>query len=87
MNPNNNKHFNDEALRINRMLKKENDNLKYKRGEDMDAMQTLREIGMNVFDGSDIEFFMEYGITLQMLMGNEEIPQEILDKVKEDMNG
>ena len=87
MNPNKNKHFNDEALRINRMLKKENDNLKYKRGEDMDAMQTLREIGMNVFDGSDIEFFMEYGITLQMLMGNEEIPQEILDKVKEDMNG
>ena len=87
MNPNKNKHFNDEAIRINRMLKKENDNLKYKRGEDMDAMQTLREIGMNVFDGSDIEFFMEYGITLQMLMGNEEIPQEILDKVKEDMNG
>ena len=87
MNPNKNKHFNDEALRINRMLKKENDNLKYKRGEDMDAMQTFREIGMNVFDGSDIEFFMEYGITLQMLMGNEEIPQEILDKVKEDMNG
>ena len=27
-NPNNNKHFNDEALRINRMLKKENDALK-----------------------------------------------------------
>ena len=27
-NPNNNKHFNDEALRINRMLKKENDLLK-----------------------------------------------------------
>ena len=28
VNPNNNKHFNDEALRINRMLKKENDSLK-----------------------------------------------------------
>ena len=28
MNPNNNKHFNDEALRINRMLKKENDGSK-----------------------------------------------------------
>ncbi len=28
MNPNNNKHFNDEALRINRTLKKENDALK-----------------------------------------------------------
>ena len=27
-NPNNNKHFNDEALRINRLLKKDNDNLK-----------------------------------------------------------
>lgn len=27
-NPNNNKHFNDEALRINRMLKKENDVLR-----------------------------------------------------------
>ena len=26
-NPNNNKHFNDEALRINRKLKKENDKL------------------------------------------------------------
>ena len=87
MNPNNNKHFNDEALRINRMLKKENDNLKYKRGEHMDAMEVLQDLGMNVFDGSDIEFFMKYGITLQMLMGEEEIPQEILDKVKEDMNG
>ena len=27
-NPNNNKHFNDEALRINRTLKRENDKLK-----------------------------------------------------------
>ena len=26
-NPNKNKHFNDEALRINRILKKENDSL------------------------------------------------------------
>ena len=30
VNPNNNKHFNDEALKINRMLKKENDALKEK---------------------------------------------------------
>ena len=52
----------------------------------MDAMEVLQDLGMNVFNGSDIEFFMEYGITLQMLMGEEEIPQEILDKVKEDMN-
>ena len=29
-NPNNNKNFNDEALRINRALKKENDALKVK---------------------------------------------------------
>ena len=28
MNPNNNKNFNDEALRINRQLKKDNDALK-----------------------------------------------------------
>ena len=27
MNPNNNKNFNDEALKINRMLKKENDKM------------------------------------------------------------
>ena len=27
-NPNNNKHFNDEALRINRTLKKENDKMR-----------------------------------------------------------
>ena len=27
-NPNNNKNFNDEALKINRQLKKDNDNLK-----------------------------------------------------------
>ena len=52
----------------------------------MDAMEVLQDLGMNVFGGSDIEFFMKYGITLQMLMGNEEIPQEILDRVKEDMN-
>ena len=30
MNPNNNKNFNDEALRINRELKRENDKLKYR---------------------------------------------------------
>ncbi len=37
-NPNNNKHFNDEALRINRMLKKENDALKEKL---KDVLETL----------------------------------------------
>ena len=31
-NPNNNKNFNDEALRINRALKKENDAKKEKQG-------------------------------------------------------
>lgn len=30
MNPNNNKNFNDEALRINRELKRENDKLRYR---------------------------------------------------------
>lgn len=30
MNPNGNKNFNDEALRINRELKRENDKLKYR---------------------------------------------------------
>ena len=29
INPNNNKHFNDEALRINRILKRENDALSH----------------------------------------------------------
>ena len=33
MNPNNNKNFNDEALRINRELKRENDKLKYRIAE------------------------------------------------------
>ncbi len=53
----------------------------------MNPMEVLQDLGMNVFDGSDIEFFMKYGITLRMLMGDEEIPQEILDKIKEDSNG
>jgi len=30
VNPNNNKNFNDEALRINRELKRENDKLRYR---------------------------------------------------------
>ena len=38
VNPNNNKHFNDEALRINRTLKKENDALKEKL---KDVLETL----------------------------------------------
>ena len=38
VNTNNNKHFNDEALRINRMLKKENDALKEKL---KDVLETL----------------------------------------------
>tara|TARA_R100001198_G_scaffold96339_2_gene85716 strand:+ start:627 stop:866 length:240 start_codon:yes stop_codon:yes gene_type:complete len=37
VNPNNNKHFNDEALRINRTLKKENDKL----NETMDRHRSL----------------------------------------------
>ncbi len=53
----------------------------------MDLTQTLRELGMNAYDGSDIEFFMEYGITLRMLMGEETIPEETLNKIKERFNG
>lgn len=37
VNPNNNKHFNDEALRINRTLKKENDKL----NETIDRQRSL----------------------------------------------
>ncbi len=37
VSPNNNKHFNDEALRINRTLKKENDKL----NETMDRHRSL----------------------------------------------
>lgn len=40
-NPNKNKHFNDEALRINRMLKKENDRLKRENGELWEQIKTL----------------------------------------------
>ena len=46
MNPNNNKHFNDEALRINRTLKKENDSLK----ETIVQMQTYEELIMSWWD-------------------------------------
>ena len=37
-NPNNNKNFNDEALRINRALKKENDALKEKLKEVLETL-------------------------------------------------
>jgi hypothetical protein len=37
-NPNKNKHFNDEALRINRRLKKENDELKRQLEEIYEAL-------------------------------------------------
>jgi len=46
VNPNNNKHFNDEALRINRTLKKENDSLK----ETIIQMQTYEELIMSWWD-------------------------------------
>ena len=45
-NPNKNKHFNDEALRINRTLKKENDSLK----EKIKQMETYEEIIMSWWD-------------------------------------
>jgi hypothetical protein len=46
VNPNNNKHFNDEALRINRTLKKENDSLK----ETIVQIQTYEELIMSWWD-------------------------------------
>ena len=47
VNPNNNKHFNDEALRINRMLKKENDALKEK------LKNVLETLGVNYEEEDD----------------------------------
>ena len=50
VNPNNNKHFNDEALRINRILKKENDSLK----ETIQQMTaTLKALGVNYEEDSN----------------------------------
>ena len=50
VNPNNNKHFNDEALRINRKLKKENDSLK----ETIEKMRlTLKALGVNYKEEKD----------------------------------
>lgn len=50
VNPNNNKHFNDEALRINRTLKKENDSLK----ETIQQMKkALKALGVNYEEEDD----------------------------------
>ena len=49
MNPNNNKHFNDEALRINRMLKKENDGLKDKIAE-LERKEILYQDWLNEYN-------------------------------------
>ena len=46
-NPNNNKNFNDEALRINRALKKENDALKEK------LKEVLEILGVNYEEEDD----------------------------------
>ena len=48
-----------------------------------DVMTVLQKVGMKVFDGSDIEFFMKNGITLSMLMGDEPLPEKILKKLEE----
>ena len=50
VNPNNNKHFNDEALRINRTLKKENDSLK-KTIQQM--KEALKALGVNYEEEED----------------------------------
>jgi len=50
VNPNNNKHFNDEALRINRILKKENDSLK----ETITQLtKALKALGVNYKENDD----------------------------------
>lgn len=67
-NPNKNKHFNDEALRINRMLKKENDELK----ERLKARETIRiaitehdfqhEVHDLVFNGEEFQWGAFYTV-------------------------
>ena len=54
MNPNNNKHFNDEALRINRMLKKENDGLKYRIAE-LERKEILYQDWLNEYNNKFAE--------------------------------
>jgi signal recognition particle subunit SEC65 len=50
VNPNNNKHFNDEALRINRILKKENDYLK---ATIKQMKEALKALGVNYKEEDD----------------------------------
>ena len=67
-NPNKNKHFNDEALRINRMLKKENDKLK----QLLKSRETIRipitendfehELKNLVFNGEEFEWGAFYTV-------------------------
>ena len=54
MNPNNNKHFNDEALRINRMLKKENDGLKDRIAE-LERKEILYQDWLNEYNNKFAE--------------------------------
>ena len=61
-NPNNNKNFNDEALRINRELKKENDALK----EEIKALKTRETIRIPI---SEFDFQHELE---RLVFGNEE---------------
>lgn len=61
-NPNNNKNFNDEALRINRELKKENDALK----EEIEALKTRETIRIPI---SEFDFQHELE---RLVFGNEE---------------
>lgn len=54
MNPNNNKHFNDEALRINRMLKKENDGSKDRIAE-LERKEILYQDWLNEYNNKFAE--------------------------------
>ena len=75
-NPNNNKHFNDEALRINRSLKKENDKLK-------ELIIPMQDLGRSLKKENDAlseivdefeNFLLNYDV--------EEFHTEIVDKIQ-----
>jgi hypothetical protein len=85
-NPNKNKHFNDEALRINRMLKKENDKLK----QLLKSRETIRipitendfehELKNLVFNGEEFEWGAFYTVETERAIDVEFIVEEEEDE-------
>ena len=63
VNPNNNKHFNDEALRINRTLKKENDKL----NETIDHHRSLLATIIQTLDAHHYEEVQSTGNSLGII--------------------